>query len=66
MLLPVPSFNGSCWRKASHSLASGECIEAASSDSPGYVGVRDSKDPDGTTLIYTGCEWQSFISGIKL
>ncbi len=29
------------------------------------VAVRDTKDPDNTTLIYTNKEWDAFIKGVK-
>jgi hypothetical protein len=38
------------WRKSSHSHSSGECVEVAVFPS-GFVGVRDSKDPDGPRLM---------------
>lgn len=29
------------------------------------IGVRDSKDPDKTTLCFSPEEWQAFIDGVK-
>lgn len=40
------------WRKSSHSNSSGECVEIAALPS-GFVGVRDSKAPEGPVLTLT-------------
>lgn len=29
------------------------------------IAVRDSKDPHGTTLIFTAAEWDAFVGGAK-
>ncbi len=29
------------------------------------VAVRDSKNPEGPVLVFTGDEWKTFIHGIK-
>jgi hypothetical protein len=29
------------------------------------VRVRDSKDPDGPVLKFTGPEWDAFVAGVK-
>ncbi|MGK4580946.1 DUF397 domain-containing protein [Kitasatospora sp. HPMI-4] len=52
------------WIKSSHSSDAGQCIEVA----PGYAGimpVRDSKDPEGPTLVFPADTWQGFLAGIK-
>jgi Domain of unknown function (DUF397) len=51
------------WRKSSHSTANGECVEVGDA---GYaVAVRDSKDPDGPSLLVSPGAWSSFTSQIK-
>ena len=62
---PKPGFDRSRWRRASYSLASGECVTVASSDLPGYIGVRDSKNPDGSVIVYSSDEWKSFVSQLR-
>jgi len=32
---------------------------------PGIVAVRDTKDRDGGTLVYTSAEWLAFVGGVK-
>jgi hypothetical protein len=49
------------WVKSSFSNAS--CVEVAADN--GRVAVRDSKDPDGGTLLYTGAEWRAFLAGVR-
>lgn len=52
------------WRKATRSVATGQCVEVAQLHRGG-VAVRDSKDPHGPVLIYTGPEWAAFLDGAK-
>jgi hypothetical protein len=47
------------WRKATYSIANGDCAEVASV--PGSVVVRDTKDPHGFILQYPSDSWRSFI-----
>jgi hypothetical protein len=54
---------GAIWRKASYSTT-GNCVEVAR-NLPGLVAVRDSKDPDGSALIFTPDEWQTFTASVK-
>ncbi|KJS58682.1 DUF397 domain-containing protein [Streptomyces rubellomurinus] len=49
------------WVKSRHSQNGGNCIEFA----PGYAGVmpvRDSKDPEGPTLVFPADAWQAFVA----
>jgi hypothetical protein len=41
----------------------GACVEVASWD--GKIAVRDSKNPEGAILLYTGREWEAFLDGAK-
>ncbi|WP_342751594.1 DUF397 domain-containing protein [Nocardia nova] len=49
------------WFKSSHSGGGNDCVEVAHLHGD-LVGVRDSKNPDGATLIFTAVEWDSFIA----
>lgn len=53
------------WRKSSYSgNQGGNCVEVA--DLPdGGMAVRDSKDPEGSTLVFTPAEWAAFTAGVK-
>jgi hypothetical protein len=66
---PTPSvtvdwLDGAIWRKSSYSGTHGNCVEVAR-NLPGIVAVRDSKDPDGPTLIVSPAEWRAFIAGLR-
>jgi hypothetical protein len=52
------------WRKARRSAGNGACVETARSG--GRILIRDSKDPDGPMLRYTGATWRMFISEAKI
>lgn len=50
------------WRKSSYSGGSGSanCVEVAKTTRA--VLVRDTRDPDGTTLTLSGNTWQEFLA----
>ncbi|MGP3922612.1 DUF397 domain-containing protein [Streptomyces sp. 8N616] len=53
------------WRKSSYSSGQGgECIEFAelTGSADAAVAVRDSKDPDGPRLHFTGDAWHIFLN----
>ncbi|MEU5877916.1 DUF397 domain-containing protein [Spirillospora sp. NPDC047279] len=57
--------NPPVWRKSSRSTegTSPECIEVARLD--GVVGVRDSKDPDGSFLQLEPEAFGTFVAAVK-
>jgi hypothetical protein len=59
---PQADFRSVAWRKSSNS-GDGECVEVAIA--AGAVGIRDSKNPDAGTLVFTAGEWYAFIRGVK-
>ena len=54
---------GANWHKSSRSTI-GNCVEVAD-NLPGIVAVRDSKDRQGPTLVFTSAEWSAFVAGAK-
>lgn len=54
--------SGARWFKSSRSGSGRECVEVAHLDE-GFVGVRDSKNPNGPALVFTPSEWDAFLGG---
>jgi hypothetical protein len=52
------------WKTSTRSGNSGNCVEVA--ETPDAIGVRDSKDRSGPTLVFTKAEWCAFIEGVRL
>ncbi|MFD8749569.1 DUF397 domain-containing protein [Kitasatospora sp. NPDC059577] len=51
------------WFKSSYSSNGGDCVEV-SSDIPGRVPVRDSKDHEGPVLVFPVGAWSAFVSAV--
>ncbi|QLY31184.1 DUF397 domain-containing protein [Nocardia huaxiensis] len=49
------------WYKSSRSEGAKQCVEVYHADDA--VGVRDSKNPGGPELFFTGEQWDRFIAG---
>ena len=64
---PREFFKGSQFIKAAASGGGGSggdiCVEVTKRE--GFVGVRDSKNPDGPVLAYTEQEWRVFIDAAR-
>jgi hypothetical protein len=60
----VADLTGAQWRKSTRSGSSNACVEV-SDNLTGIVAVRDTKDRDGGTLIFTAPEWSAFVTGVK-
>ncbi len=61
----MTDLSGAQWHKSTYSGGNGgDCVEVAE-NLPGIVAVRDTKDRDGATLIFTDAEWGAFLSGVK-
>jgi hypothetical protein len=52
------------WIKSSRSNGQANCVEVAG-NLPGVVAVRDSKDPGGAVLVFTGAEWREFVAKVR-
>ncbi|MEU1204861.1 DUF397 domain-containing protein [Nocardia sp. NPDC005825] len=52
------------WRKSTFSNPSGNCVELAPL-SNGHVAVRNSRDPEGSLIVYTRPEIDAFLQGAK-
>lgn len=57
----TPDLSRAVWRKSSKSQDNGGCVEVA--DLLQHVAVRDSKDPQGPSLIFKDGPWKDFVAG---
>ena len=61
----MADLTGAVWHKSTRSGGNGgDCVEVAL-NLPGIVAVRDTKNRDGATLIFTRAEWAAFLSGVR-
>ena len=52
------------WRKSSYSGNNGgQCVEAG--NAARLIAVRDSKDPDGSVLVFAADTWAAFAERVK-
>ncbi|WP_081842832.1 DUF397 domain-containing protein [Actinomadura welshii] len=62
--MSTSGMSGIRWRKSRHSgPEGGECVEVA--DLASGIAVRDSKDPDGSRLAFSGAAWRAFADHVK-
>jgi hypothetical protein len=52
------------WHKSTRSSDTANCVEVAD-NLPDVVAVRDTKNRDGGTLLFTHDEWAAFVGGVK-
>jgi hypothetical protein len=54
---------GADWRKASYSMANGNCVEVGSAAA--RIAVRDSARPDAIVICFQARAWRDFIGTVK-
>jgi hypothetical protein len=62
--LTVSELAGAVWRKSSHSGAGNDCVEIALVESG--AGIRDSKNPQGSALVFGPTQWSAFLAARKI
>jgi hypothetical protein len=53
------------WRKSTRSSGGGNCVEVSISESGDAVGVRDTKNRDGGTLVFPRAAFEGFLAGAR-
>ncbi|AJT67228.1 hypothetical protein T261_5608 [Streptomyces lydicus] len=56
------------WVKSSYSDGSGgDCLEFTRdlTEAHGLIPIRDSKNPDGPSLLFRAAGWSSFVTAVK-
>ncbi|MEU7056867.1 DUF397 domain-containing protein [Streptomyces sp. NPDC046197] len=53
------------WRKSTYSGGSSDnCLEVNDTAQP-LVPVRDSKNPAGAAIVFSGAAWAAFVAGLR-
>lgn len=55
--------SGAIWRKSSRSGSTSNCVEVGGASD--LVGVRDTKDREGATLVFSSRRWADFVSRLR-
>ncbi|MGW0591823.1 DUF397 domain-containing protein [Streptosporangium sp. NPDC002607] len=59
-----PDLSAGEFRKSSYSNSGDTCVEV-STNLPGIVAVRDSKDPSGPMPTFSPATWNNFLTRIR-
>jgi hypothetical protein len=62
--MSATELEGAIWRKSQRSNSQGACVELARLDS-GTVAMRNSRDPQGTALIYPATAVRAMVSALR-
>jgi len=62
--ISAAQLEGATWRKSQRSNSQGACVEIARLDSV-TVAIRNSRDPQGTALIYPAASVRAMVSALR-
>jgi hypothetical protein len=65
-MIELTQIRDDAWRKSTYSGNNGgECVEVATQAIPGVVPVRDSKNPDGSALLFPPTAFARFVQALQ-
>ena len=62
--ISATQLDGAIWRKSQRSNSQGACVELARLDAA-TVAMRNSRDPQGTALIYPASAVRAMVSALR-
>ena len=62
--ISAAQLEGATWRKSQRSNSQGACVELARLDA-GTVAMRNSRDPQGTALIYSATAVAAMVGALR-
>ena len=62
--ISAAQLEGATWRKSQRSNSQGACVELARIDGA-TVAMRNSRDPQGTALIYSATAVRAMVSALR-
>jgi Domain of unknown function (DUF397) len=62
--ISAAQLEGATWRKSQRSNSQGACVELARLDA-GTVAMRNSRDPQGTALVYPASAVRAMVSALR-
>ena len=62
--ISAAQLEGATWRKSQRSNSQGACVELARIDA-GTVAMRNSRDPQGTALVYPATAVRAMVSALR-
>jgi hypothetical protein len=62
--MTTPDLSRAIWRTSSHSGGNGNCVQVTT-NLPGIIAVRDSKNPAGPTVAFPPAAWAAFTTAVR-
>ncbi|NSC24091.1 DUF397 domain-containing protein [Streptomyces albus subsp. chlorinus] len=63
-MIPDDELNAASWRTSSYTNGEGGACVAVADGFAGVLPVRDTKCPEGPTLVFPADSWNAFVRGL--